>query len=89
MIWRFGLSARSGNVPSLRTWFVFGSYITSAPSGPRINVGASRAGNLRLSVENALTTMRGEVPESVKNPEVLPTWRGRAGSSKATEGAKR
>ena len=50
---------------------------------------ASRAGNLRLSVENALTMMRGEVPESVKNPEVLPTWRGRTASTMAAGGAER
>ena len=39
---------------------------------------ASRLGNLQLAVQNALTMMRHEVPETVKNPEVLPRWRGRA-----------
>lgn len=50
---------------------------------------ASRIGNLRLAVENALTAMRGEVPETVKNPEVIPRWRGRAASQPAERGAER
>ena len=49
---------------------------------------ASRIGNLRLSVDNALAMMRGEVPESVKNPEVLPRWRGRTAAQTSERGAK-
>jgi phosphoglycerate dehydrogenase-like enzyme len=40
---------------------------------------ASRVGNQRLAMENALAVLSGVIPhEYVKNPEVLPTWRGRS-----------
>lgn len=38
---------------------------------------ASRLGNLRLAMENAIAILGGELPRQyIKNPEVLPTWRG-------------
>ena len=38
---------------------------------------ASRSGNQRLALENAISVLSGGMPrEYVKNPEVLPSWRG-------------
>jgi D-3-phosphoglycerate dehydrogenase len=38
---------------------------------------ASRMGNQRLAMENAIAVLGGSLPrEYIKNPEVLPTWRG-------------
>ena len=39
---------------------------------------ASRMGNQGLAMENAISVLAGSIPhEYVKNPEVLPAWRGR------------
>ena len=40
---------------------------------------ASRAGNLRLAVEGMVTALRGMVPVTNVNPEVLPRWTERIG----------
>jgi phosphoglycerate dehydrogenase-like enzyme len=37
----------------------------------------SRAGGIRMAVDNMLRALRGEVPENVLNPEVIPAWRER------------
>jgi D-3-phosphoglycerate dehydrogenase len=38
---------------------------------------ASRVGNMGLAMQNALELLSGGLPEQyVKNPEVLPSWRG-------------
>jgi phosphoglycerate dehydrogenase-like enzyme len=39
----------------------------------------SRDGGLRMAVESALTLLEGRVPETVVNPEVIPTWQQRFG----------
>ena len=39
---------------------------------------ASRVGNMNLAIQNALQVLSGDIPtQYVKNPEVLPMWRGR------------
>ena len=40
---------------------------------------ASRAGNLRLAVEGMVTALRGMVPVTKVNPEVVPRWIERIG----------
>jgi phosphoglycerate dehydrogenase-like enzyme len=37
----------------------------------------SRAGGIRMANDNMLRALRGDVPEDVLNPEVIPVWRQR------------
>jgi len=39
----------------------------------------SRRGGIRMSVENMLRALRGDVPENLLNPEAIPSWRARFG----------
>jgi phosphoglycerate dehydrogenase-like enzyme len=40
----------------------------------------SRAGGIRISVENMLRVLKGEVPENVLNPEAISAWTQRFGA---------
>jgi D-3-phosphoglycerate dehydrogenase len=40
----------------------------------------SRTGGIEMSIDNMLRALRGEVPENVLNPEVIPAWTQRFGA---------